>query len=167
LLSVLLSFWGPRGTRLAAAASLTEPISGLALTRPGLAEADAVAELVSRLNAEREVRGLWPLEVVDALNASASIRAAELQGDLPLSHERPLGDLLALLAEEGVACTLAGETLARVAAPNPSAAIALAHDLLMGSDAHRDLLLSPAFAYLGVAFGRSGGRWLVVHVLTN
>jgi uncharacterized protein YkwD len=122
---------------------------------------------VSRVNAEREGHGLWPLEVVDALNASASVRAAELRGDLPLTHDRPSGTLEALLAEEGVACTLAGETLARVAAPTPNRAAALAYDLLMASEAHRDLLLHPAFAYLGVAIRQSGGRWLVVQVLTN
>jgi uncharacterized protein YkwD len=166
-LRILLAFGPPAAVAAAPAADLAEPALYSSLDAPGLAQAEAAAELVRRVNAERERQGMRPLQLADALNASAHVRAAELAERSPLSHERPGGSLQALLAEEGIACTVSGETLARVTAPSPTMAAAKAYDLFIGSEAHRDLLLYPAFTYLGVAISESGGRWLVVQVMTN
>ena len=169
LLSTLLASETPAATAATLPTDPPDPAALRALTRPGLAdvETDAMTELVARVNAARELAGRPPLELADALNASAHVRAAELQGSPTLSHERPVGSLQALLADEGVDCSVAGETLARVVAPNPSVAAAKAYDLLIDSETHRDVLLYPGFAYLEVAISESGGRWLVVQVMTN
>lgn len=125
---------------------------------------EAAEHLLNLLNAERQQRGLAPLQRVPALAAAAHIRTDELAGSF--SHTRPEGSLADLLDDVGLPWRECGESLATVNQPRaPRAAAERAHALLMASEAHRELLLSPGFEYVGVSANLRAERWYFVQIL--
>jgi uncharacterized protein YkwD len=144
---------------LAAASSTTPPPSP-----PAVAD-EAAEHLLNLLNAERHRRGLVPLQRISDVAAAAQRRADEIVENF--SHARPAGTLADLLEAVGQPSRAYGETLAVTQSVAAIAAAERAHELLMASDTHRRLLLSPDFEYVGVGTGRRGQRWYFVQILVT
>jgi uncharacterized protein YkwD len=115
--------------------------------------------LLDLTNSDRSQNGLGPLTYDPISLQVARVRAAAQIPDGPLSHYNSLGDLafVGMLADAGVAYTLAGENLARATAQDTSTVTRL-NEALMNSPLHRANILEPTFNRLaiGAATGPDG-----------
>ena len=155
------------GAMLANSDSLeAQPRTVVVATPEGAEERLAARALTTLVNAERQARGLAPLEEAPGLIVAARLRALEV--DSRLSHQRPNGPLRELFEEAGIDWHQGAENLAYLdsEAPAPRAAAA-AHELLMSSPGHRHNLLAPEHRYLGVGVSRRGETWFFVELFAG
>lgn len=125
--------------------------------------------LLDLTNADRAQNGLDALGFDPAALHVARIRAAAQIPDGPLSHYNTLGQLAfaGLLADDGVAYSLAGENLARTSKDDPTT-IARLNDALMNSPTHRANILEPSFKLLAVgAAAGPDGRVAVAEIFRS
>lgn len=102
--------------------------------------------MLQLINAEREARGLFPLELDPDLTAVARLHAVEMYTEGYFSHTSPTtGSPFDRLSARGIAYNLAGENLAY--APE----VEVAHEGLMDSPGHRENILEPGFRRVGIA----------------
>ena len=127
--------------------------SAFAATPGSTDEETAMFDLI---NTDRATLGLAPLGADVELLQIARIRASAQDPQTPLTHLDADGvmALERLLAEFGVAYTLAAENLARLDVA-PAAALS-AQEALMQSREHRASILDPAFNRLAVGVATDG-----------
>ncbi len=105
-------------------------------------------EILKLTNKQRLANGLWPLSVNDPMFEAAAVRASELTAKF--DHTRPNGSMpWTALGECGVGYQAAGENIA-VGYGSPQAVV----NAWMGSEGHRENILSDAFVHLGVGHNR-------------
>lgn len=103
-------------------------------------------EVLKLVNAEREKAGISPLSLDDQLCAAASQRAKELVESF--AHVRPDGsDIATVLEENGCQYTKMGENIAAGQATPEEVVTSW-----MGSEGHRENILNPDYAKLGVGY---------------
>jgi uncharacterized protein YkwD len=129
---------------------------------------DAESLLVDLINEDRADAGLVPLRRLHPLAVVAGDRAAAM-ASANVSNHTVGGDLGDQLDDEGVVWYGYGETVGYSFAGWASGAARQLHDLWMGSPAHRDLLMSPDFNYVGagLAYRSSNDRTFGTIVLTE
>ena len=112
--------------------------------------------LFNASNRERQIQGLAPLATHDCGAAAARIRAEDMALRNYFSHEGAGGETaFTLLGGYGVTHSSAAENLARNNYPAEES-VSVAFSDLMGSDAHRDIILNPRFTHVGVAWSVDG-----------
>ncbi|MDR1703626.1 MAG: CAP domain-containing protein [Clostridiales bacterium] len=106
------------------------------------------AEVVRLVNEIRQREGLSQLETFAELDAAAQTRGNELI--TKFSHTRPNGEAPAS-AYEGLPYTYGGENIVLCSSVRygPEAANSLV-SILMGSEAHKNIILNPDLKYIGV-----------------
>ncbi len=115
-------------------------------------------EVVDRLNAERAAAGVPPLEAHAGAGHVAYRDAVDMDVRGFFSHVNPDGlGPSERLAAAGVPASYVGENIAQ-AYPSPQAVV----DGWMSSDSHRENVLDPNFAAIGVGVHLApGGPWWV------
>ncbi len=123
------------------------------------AATDAEAQILSLVNAKRVSAGLVPLRKYHALAVVAGQRAARMRDANTLSHSVG-GNMAGQLANQGVTWYSYGETIGYAYGGYSAAAKSLV-DAWMGSSAHRALLMSTKFNYVGagLSYRSSNGRY--------
>jgi len=138
----------PRRRAVALTAALVASALALALVAaPGPASADAAsdeARAVALVNAARAAAGVPALRVDASLTAAARDWAAVRAPAGDSQHNMRLGNLVS-------GASKLGEIIGR--GPTVDAA----HNLLMSSTAHRQIMLDPGFNSLGVGVAYAGG----------
>lgn len=133
-------------------------------TSPQILDAAAVAsqsfQLVNRARADE---GVGVLAFDDELSRIAREHSEAMRDQGFFSHRDPNGNgLRGRLAAGGVSFSSAGENLAVVSdTANPAG---VAHQQLLASPEHRDVMLAKKFDRAGVGVARSGGRYWITQV---
>ncbi len=124
--------------------------SGSGGTAPDASGAELEFGSFKLINAERDASEVSPrLRRQEVLNEIARQHSERMRDEGFFSHTTPTGQSLRdRLAAEGYSFTAAGENIARVS--NASDAAAHAHQLLMGSPAHRENILGESYREVGV-----------------
>lgn len=113
--------------------------------------------LLSHINAERQAAGLAPLAPDPRLAGVARSHALDMIARHYFSHITPDGATAATrLARGGIRFAAAGENLAG------HSNVVGAHEMLMASQAHRAVILSPRFTRAGIAVVRGGPYGLMI-----
>ena len=113
-------------------------------------------DLFDAINSERAERGLSELAAHDCGTHIARLRASDMASRSYFSHTSPDGvTMSSLLGRYGVPYSRAGEDLARNNYPYDRT-VAVAASSFMESDAHRAIILDPAYTHLGVGFADDG-----------
>jgi uncharacterized protein YkwD len=121
------------------------------------------------VNADRRAWGLPPLRESPALDAIASVRAAQLAHS-GLSHYLPghaASALVEQLAQAGVPYLWHGENIAWEAGLRPADVPAFFNDWWMGSADHRANILSPNYREVGLGLYEQEGRLYMVEDFTD
>jgi uncharacterized protein YkwD len=104
----------------------------------------------------RDSEGLAPLKPNRALDRLARAHAGRMMRASELAHDAGDGDVRRRLEDAGIDAASVGENIAH------AATVPLAHRALWASPSHRDNLLGPRFARLGVGVARDpdGTVWV-------
>lgn len=162
----------PRGRRLPGvlAAVLVALLVSTSAPHPVAASAasDAESLLIDLINQDRAAAGLVPLRRNSALAVIAGKRAARMVDANVLSHSVG-GDLGKQLDAYDITWYRYGETIAYSTRAWAASAARHLHDVWMASSAHRALLLSSKFNYIGagLALRTSNDRTYGSVVLTE
>jgi uncharacterized protein YkwD len=143
----------PRGRRLSvvlpAVLLAALSLSSLPGSAQASAETDAESLIISLVNHERSARGLVPLRQINDLVVIAGSRAGKMASANTLSHSVG-GDIGRQLDGRGLDWYRYGEAIAYTTSAWADSAARTLFKMWMGSDAHRALLLSTKFNYVGV-----------------
>lgn len=152
---------------LLAAALLVSCGSGGSPTEPRTLRVSDVEGLSFDLvNAARAESGQNELAFDDELAKVARTHSRAMRDEGFFGHKDPSGNgLRKRLNENGVAFSSAGENLAQVNhGSNPAA---VAHQQLMSSPEHRDIILTGKFTKVGVGVARSGDTFWFTQVFVK
>lgn len=132
------------------------------LINPALAAASArVNDVADLVNEARAQAGLPPLTLMPELSQAAQVRAEETTKSF--AHTRPDGrDCFTVLAEVGITCQYTGENIAMGQRTAQEVM-----ETWMNSPGHRENILDPGFARLGVACVERGGSLYWVQLFIN
>lgn len=140
--------------RLAVVATATLAVVTLASVVPVPANAtiagDMALQIVRSMNADRVARGLVPYRTWGALGSLARDRAARMASRNTLSHAAAGGNVGTAMTSRGIQWYTYGEALGTTGYPYGSKAAAHLYAMWKGSPAHRALLYSATFNYVGV-----------------
>jgi uncharacterized protein YkwD len=143
----------PRGRRLSVVLTAVFLAVLSASSLPGAAhasaETDAESLIIDLVNHDRTARGLVPLRRINDLAAIAGARASKMAAANTLSHSVG-GDIGDQLDSRDVDWYRYGEAIAYTTSAWADSAARTLFKMWMGSDAHRALLMSSKFNYIGV-----------------
>ena len=152
-------------------ATLIAVIAATAFAAPASAATSAStaeAYIIGWVNTARANAGLRPLRADRDLAYIAGVRASRMASNNTLSHTVG-GNLVTQLSNNGVQWYRYGETIAYSGAAWTVDAARAIYRSWMGSSAHRALLMSSRFNYIGVglAYRSSNGRTFGSAVMTE
>jgi uncharacterized protein YkwD len=129
---------------------------------PGVSEIEF--QLLQLMNRERGDAGVDPNLSADAtLSEVARLHSKAMRDQGFFGHTDPDGRTLRdRLEERGIDYSRAAENLAQVTGSASPAS--LAHQLLMGSDRHRDDILDPRFRLVGIGVSHSGDSFWITQI---
>lgn len=123
--------------------------------------------LTNLINQARSQEGISPLLSTDAAVAQVARRHSEAMRDRGFfSHVDPEGKRLRdRLRAAGITFRSAGENLAQVDGSSDPAG--QAHQMLMGSQSHRDNILSEEFELIGVGVAKQGSTYWITQIFVE
>lgn len=133
-------------------------------TSPQILDATSVAsQSFELINQARSSEGVGLVAFDSELSRIAREHSEKMRDRGFFSHQDPEGNgLRSRLKAHGVSFSAAGENLALVSdTGNPAG---LAHQQLLASSEHRDVMLAKRFARAGVGVARSGGSYWITQV---
>lgn len=140
---------------LAMAVALVAPPAAAA-EAPDMTPAAAVATELGLINADRAAAGLVALRSDPRLMTIAAERAATMASTGQLSHTGPDGrTVFDMIGAAGITWYGAGEVIAWNTWPTLAGSATAANEGWMGSEVHRDLLLSTDENYVGIGVATS------------
>lgn len=137
---------------------------GSSPTAPQVLDVAAVeSQSFQLINSARGAEGVGQLVFDDRLSQIAREHSEQMRDRSFFAHKDPDGNgLRSRLKAHGVTFSSAGENLALVHdTANPAG---LAHQQLMASPEHRDVMLAGRFARAGVGVAQSGGSYWITQV---
>jgi uncharacterized protein YkwD len=139
---------------LAALASAALVVVTLTVARPAPADASTAttmaAQIVRLMNADRTARGLAAYRTWTALSNLATDRAGNMAARNTLSHTAAGGSVGTALSRRGIQWYTYGEAIGSSGYPYGSQAASHLYSMWKGSSAHRALMFSAKFNYVGV-----------------
>ncbi len=144
-------------------AGRTSTARATAAATPTGAIAAMEREVLRRINAIRQERGLQPLEPNDTLAAIARGYSCQMARQNFFSHTSPSGGTVAdRVREAGIEYRLVGENLARNT--NADQPVEVAVQGWMNSEGHRENILREAFTETGVGICRERDRYYFTQI---
>lgn len=138
---------------LAASLALVVMLGGLPAPAAANSSSDSMTAMVlSWLNRDRTARGLVPLRSWTPLRTLATDRAARMASLNRLSHDAAGGNVGAALTSRGLQWYGSGEIIGASTYPWGSQAASNIYNLWKGSSAHRSIMFSSRYNYVGVGF---------------
>jgi len=138
------------GILLAASLAALTMLSTVSAPAGASTATDMAAQIVRSMNADRVARGLVPYRSWTATTKLATDRAARMASRNTLSHTAAGGNVGSALTSRGIQWYSYGEAIGATGYPYGSKAASHLYSMWKGSSAHRALLFSARFNYVGV-----------------